>query len=91
MAAFGYEGSPSDIKPKRANANRFRRMELPLFVRKIDADGIKRSSRDIALRIMARKASGQRGAGIARERSPSGSQRRREVHERGNRIPRHCA
>ncbi|GLR46006.1 hypothetical protein GCM10007880_65240 [Mesorhizobium amorphae] len=55
LAIFGYEGNPADIQPKGKHAYRFKRRELPRLMRKIEAEGVKLTYRETALRIIEAK------------------------------------
>jgi hypothetical protein len=55
LAIFGYGDNPGDIKPKRSNARLFKRMELSRSIHRIDADGVTRSHREVAVRLMTAK------------------------------------
>lgn len=54
LAIFGYKDAPRDIKPKDRHVYRFKRRELPRFIRQIESGG-KLPNREIAMRIIAAK------------------------------------
>lgn len=58
LAVFGYSDNPDDIRPKRSNVRLFKRMELTSLLRLVDADGTKRSNREMAVRLMIAKGMG---------------------------------
>jgi hypothetical protein len=55
LAIFAYEGDPADIRPKRSSPRLFKRMELTRLIHAAGTDGEKRSSREMAVRLMTAK------------------------------------
>lgn len=55
LAIFGYADPPRDIPPKRPHVYRFKRRELPKFIRQIEAEESGQTNRVIALRVMELK------------------------------------
>jgi hypothetical protein len=53
LVIFGYDSSPSDIKPVLPFKRRFKRRELPTLVRQFAAEGV--TNREIALAVIAHK------------------------------------
>lgn len=53
LVIFGYDSSPSDIKPVLPFKRRFKKRELPTLVRQFAAEGV--TNREIALAVIAHK------------------------------------
>jgi hypothetical protein len=53
LVIFGYDSSPSDIRPVLPFKRRFKKRELPTLVRQFAADGV--TNREIALAVIAHK------------------------------------